>query len=96
VPLTIRIASPEGAVAARVRGLAPTPKQLRGLRLGVLDNGKPNAHLLLTTLAQGLIRRTGMVLGAVAGKTSAAHPADAEVLENLRRTADIVLTGSGD
>jgi hypothetical protein len=92
----IRIASPEGAIAPRVRGLAPTPPQLHGKRLGVLDNGKPNAHLLLTTLAESLVRRTGMVPGPVAGKTSAAHPADADVLEKLRLSADVVLTGSGD
>ena len=92
----IRIASPEGAVAPRVHGLAPTPPRLRGARLGVLDNGKPNAHLLLTTLARDLARRTGMELGPVVGKTSAAHPADAEVLENLRLSSDVVLTGSGD
>lgn len=93
---TIRIASPEGAIRPRVHGLAPAPSQLHGKRLGVLDNGKPNAHLLLTTLAGNLVRRTGMELGPVVGKTSAAHPADAEVLENLRLRADVVLTGSGD
>jgi hypothetical protein len=93
---TIRIASPQGAIAPRVRGLAPLPPHLHGRRLAVLDNGKPNAHLLLTTLAESLVRRTGMVLGPVVGKTSAAQPADADVLENLRLSADVVVTGSGD
>jgi hypothetical protein len=93
---TIRIASPEGPIAPRVRGLAPAPSRLHGKRLGVLDNGKPNARLLLTTVADRLVRRTGMVLGPVVGKTSAAQPADAQVLENLRLSADVVLTGSGD
>jgi hypothetical protein len=32
----------------------------------------------------------------VLGKRSAAEPADAEVLDNLRRSAEVVLTGSGD
>jgi hypothetical protein len=92
---TVRILSPEGAVAPLTRALAPVPS-LAGLRLAVLENGKPNARLLLTNLARHLSRRAGMELGPVAGKTSAAHPADAEVLDNLRRSADVVLTGSGD
>jgi hypothetical protein len=92
----IRIASPEGAVAPRVHGLAPVPPVLRGKRLGVLDNGKPNARLLLTTLAAELARRTEMELGPLVGKISAAHPADADVLEQLRLRADVVVTGSGD
>jgi len=93
---TIRIASPEGPVLSRARTLAKVPTDLRGRRLGVLSNGKPNARLLLTTLASRLSARAGMVAGSVSGKTSPAHPADAEVLANLRLRADVILTGSGD
>jgi hypothetical protein len=92
----IRIASPEGEVVRRAAQLTAAPGALAGLRVAVLDNGKPNARLLLSTVAEGLARATGMRLGPVAGKHSAAEPADAEVLDNLRRTAEVVLTGSGD
>ncbi len=93
---TIRIASPEGTVAHDVRALAPVPAELRGKRLAVLDNGKPNAALLLTSIVRRLRDRSDVVVGPVVGKTSAAHPADADVLANLRLRADVVLTGSGD
>jgi hypothetical protein len=65
-------------------------------RVAVLVNGKPNAGLLLSSVAESLANTTGMRLGPVLGKRSAAEPADAEVLDNLRRSAEVVLTGSGD
>jgi hypothetical protein len=92
----IVVASPEGAVVRRRLRLAAAPPVLAGQRVAVLVNGKPNAGLLLSTLAENLATRTGMRFGPVVGKRSAAEPADAEVLDNLRRSAEIVLTGSGD
>jgi hypothetical protein len=92
----IVVASPEGAIVRRHRRLAAAPVALSGLRVAVLDNGKPNARLLLSTIAQDLTNTTGMRLGPLLEKRSAAEPADAEVLDNLRRSAQVVLTGSGD
>jgi hypothetical protein len=92
----ILIASPEGAVVHRRGRLADPPAALAGQRVAVLVNGKPNAALLLSTVAEDLANRAGMRLGPVIGKRSAAEPADAEVLDNLRRSAEVVLTGSGD
>jgi hypothetical protein len=92
----ILIASPEGAVVRRRRRLASPPAALAGNRVAVLVNGKPNAGLLLSTVAEDLAKRTGMRLGPAVSKRSAAEPADAEVLDNLRRSAEVVLTGSGD
>jgi hypothetical protein len=92
----ILVASPEGAVLRRRGRLAAAPAMLAGQRIAVLVNGKPNAGLLLSTVTEGLANRAGMRLGPVLGKRSAAEPADAELLDNLRRSADVVLTGSGD
>ncbi|HMF03392.1 MAG TPA: hypothetical protein VKH17_01155 [Acidimicrobiia bacterium] len=92
----ILVASPEGAIVRRRVRLAALPAALAGTRVAVLENGKPNAGLLLSTVADGLANRTGMRMGPVLGKRSAAEPADAAVLDNLRRSAEVVLTGSGD
>jgi len=92
----ILVASPEGAVVRRRGRLAASPAALEGKRVAVLVNGKPNAGLLLSAVAEDLANKAGMRLGPVLGKRSAAEPADAEVLDNLRRTAEVVLTGSGD
>jgi hypothetical protein len=92
----ILVASPEGAVVRRRGRLATAPRALAGKRVAVLVNGKPNAGLLLSSVAENMASTTGMRLGPVLGKRSAAEPADAEVLDNLRRSAEVVLTGSGD
>ena len=91
----VLVASPEGAVVRRRGRLAAAPAALAEKRVAVLVNGKPNAGLLLSSVAESLAN-TGMRLGPVLGKRSAAEPADAEVLDNLRRSAEVVLTGSGD
>ena len=92
----VLVASPEGAVVRRRGRLAAPPAPLAGKRVAVLVNGKPNAGLLLSAVAEDLANTEGMPLGPVLGKRTAAEPADAEVLDNLRRSAEIVLTGSGD
>jgi hypothetical protein len=92
----ILIASPEGATIPQPRRLAAASAALQGTRIAVLDNGKPNANLLLTTIAEHVARRAGMTLGPVFAKANAASPSDAELLAKLRLSADVVLTGSGD
>jgi len=92
----IRVANPEGDVARQPHVLAPLPASLSGLRIGVLDNGKPNARLLLTTVAERLAGRAGARVGPVEGKGNAAAAGDADLLAKLRLSADVVLTGSGD
>ena len=91
-----RIHSPEGPLGTAPRALAASPAVLTGLRLGVLDNRKPNARLLLTTLAERVATRTGARLVLVAEKANAAVRGEAAVLARLRAEADVVLTGSGE
>jgi hypothetical protein len=92
----VRILSPEGRIGVAPHQLAPLPGPLSALRLGVLDNGKPNARLLLTRMAERLGQRTGSQLAVVTGKGTAATPAEADVLERLAKDVDVVLTGSAD
>jgi hypothetical protein len=72
------------------------PPALSGIRLGVLDNRKPNARVLLVTLAERLAVRIGARLVLVTEKANAAVAGETAVLERLRREVDVVLTGSGD
>ena len=92
----MQILSPEGAVGTAPHALAPSPTVLTGLRVGVLDNGKPNARPLLEHLAGRLAERAGATVSIVVGKGTAATPAEPEVIEQLRDGADLVVTGSAD
>jgi len=92
----MQIFSPEGTVGTAPHVPATSPTVLTGLRVAVLDNGKPNARLLLERLADRLADRAGASVSLVTGKGTAATPAEPDVLDTLRERADLVLTGSAD
>ena len=95
----MKIYAPDGAVGTTPRSLAAAPAVLTGLRIGVLDNGKPNARLLLTRAAEKVAARTGARVTVVTAKgpgRNAATPASDDVIDALARDVDVVLTGSAD
>jgi hypothetical protein len=91
----VRILSPEGQVGAAPAVAAPPVGSLAGQRVAVLDNGKPNARLLLTAIAERLAVRTDAVVSLVAAKATAAEPAEPDILQQLA-AARVVITGSAD
>jgi hypothetical protein len=91
----VRIYSPEGGAGPVPARLAPPLATLAGRRVAVLDNGKPNARLLLTTIAERLVTRGAAGVALVTAKATAATPAEPEILQQLA-AADIVVTGSAD
>jgi len=86
---------PDGQVAQPARQLAPGRRSLAGARIGVLDNGKPNAGLLMLTVANQLAQRAGAPVPLHLVK-NAAKPCPEDVLDHLRSEVDVVLTGSAD
>ena len=93
---SIRIYSPEGNVGRPARSLAASPDVLTGLRLGVLDNGKPNAAKLMQRMAENLAERTKLHFAGVFSKGSAATPCEEPLLAEIVEACDLVLTGSAD
>jgi hypothetical protein len=83
-------ASPEHAVTP----LAPRAPDLRGRRIGILDNSKPNADVLLGRVAELLAARTGAGPIRVWRKPGSSNPAAA--LDAIAAGADVFLTGSAD
>jgi len=95
----MKIYAPTGAVGGWSTSPAPSIPVLAGRRIGVLDNGKPNARLLLTRAAEQVAARTGARVTVVTGKGpdhNAATPASDDVIDALARDVDVVLTGSAD
>ena len=93
---SIRIYSPEGKIGRPARSLAASPDVLTGLRLGVLDNGKPNAAKLMQRMAENLAERTKLQFAGVFSKGSAATPCEEPLLAEIVEACDLVLTGSAD
>lgn len=86
---------PDGAVVEVDHQLARPRRILTGARIGVLDNMKPNAGLLMTYVAERLAERAGGPPPVVLHK-NAAQPAPDEVIGELVKEADLVITGSAD
>ena len=91
----MRIHTPAGAVAPPDAATAAPPAGLDGLRIGILDNTKPNAGLLLGRLADRIAERTGAEVRLVETK-NAALPAPDDGLARLAKEVEVVLTGSAD
>ena len=97
--MSVRIHVPDGEVGVPPARLATSPAVLANLRIGVLDNAKPNARLLMARAAEQVAARTGARVGLVTDKgpgANAATPCTPQVLEQLAKEVDLVLTGSAD
>ena len=95
----MQIYAPDGPIGTPDSPRVPGRAVLTGLRIGVLDNGKPNARLVMVRAASQLADRTGARVALVTDKGpnhNAATPCSDEVLDRLTREVDLVITGSAD
>jgi len=95
----MQVYAPDGAIGRPPFTLAASPPVLTGLRIGILDNAKPNARLLMIRAAEQLAARTGAVVQLVTDKGpdhNAATPCSDPVLDRLTKEVDLVITGSAD
>jgi hypothetical protein len=94
---TIELIDPTGTdPGERPLTLAPRPADLRGKRLGLLDNSKANSDIILRTIAQLLNDQFDFADIFYSKKHSASLPPYPEVVADLHRHADIIITGVGD
>jgi hypothetical protein len=93
---------PDSEPRPEIEKLASSPGSLSGLRIGVLDNGKPNAGFVLAYAAQRLAADTGATVSLISKKgpygmsANAAIPMARDIFERLLEETDIVLTGLAD
>ena len=90
----MKVLSPLGTMPDTVRSLAKRRPSLRGLRIGVLDNSKPNADVLLDRVAEALAAGAGGATIRRWTKPGSSRPA--EMIDEIAAAADVVLTGSAD
>lgn len=77
--------------------LAPRRADLTGARVGLLDNTKRNAALLLTELGKLLVAEHGAAdVTLLRTKTAFALPIEEELVAEYARECDVVVTGVGD
>ena len=100
--MPIEVYLPDSEPGPISTSLASSPSSLRGLRIAVLDNGKPNADVVMMRCAEALAARTGAVVslltkkGPLGQSANAAIPMAPDRLELLLAQADLVITGAAD
>jgi hypothetical protein len=87
---------PRGVVDLTVVPLAPRAQALQGLRLGVLDNAKWNANKLLRGASAALGESIKLAAVNYYVKQSFSKDAAPELIAQIARDNDIVLTAIGD
>lgn len=76
--------------------LSPRPVDLTGLTVGLLDNTKPNATLLLEEIGAELQARHGAGETRLYTKDYFGTPAVPDLLERIAEECDVVVTAVGD
>lgn len=80
-----------------IRGTRPAPRlsSLQGKVVGILDNSKANAGLLMCAIADELKAHYG-VREVIVHKKQVNGPASALIVNDFKSRADFVLAGSAD
>jgi hypothetical protein len=92
----MEILDPVGSTSATSRTLASRPASLAGAVIGVLDNSKPNARVLLEGVARALAQQVGARDVKIWRKPGASIGASAAVLDEIAAQCGAVLTASAD
>ena len=68
----------------------------RGIRLGVLDNSKGNADHLLNLIIEGVKKEFTVDSVVMKRKPASSGPATDQVLDELAKEADVVISAMAD
>jgi hypothetical protein len=92
----MEILDPVGSSTAATRSLAARPASLQGAVIGILDNSKPNARVLLEGVARALAAKLGAAEVRTWRKPGASIGATRAVLDEMAAACGAVLTASAD
>ena len=68
----------------------------RGIRLGVLDNSKSNADHLLKLIVDGVKKEYKVDSVVIKRKPASSRPATEQMLDELAKDADLVISAMAD
>ena len=80
----------------RVTTLAPRVPDLNGIRLGLLDSAKPNAALVLETMAAQLRAQHHIGIVTTFGKSYFGTPVEEDRAREIAQSCEAVIAGVGD
>ncbi|OLB97872.1 MAG: hypothetical protein AUH30_09325 [Candidatus Rokubacteria bacterium 13_1_40CM_68_15] len=92
----IELLDPTLEAPAQSIAYAPRPARLEGTRVALIENTKFNSDRLLQKIGDLLIKEYGAASARMFRKHNASVPAHAEIIEEVRKTCDVVVAGIGD
>ena len=87
---------PTTAAATQTIAYAPRPQALTGKRVALVDNTKYNSDRLLEKIGEILKSEYGAADARMFRKKNASVPAHQEIIEEMRKTCDVMVAGVGD
>jgi hypothetical protein len=92
----MQVYDPTAPAPQATQNLRHSLSDLNGRVVGFIDNAKPNFNVLADDITVLLKARYGVKAVIKRNKRGASMPANAEVIDELARECDLVVTGSGD
>ncbi len=93
---TITILDPVSRPIMELAGNTARPKSTVGLRVGMLDNTKPNFDFFCNRVEEHLLEQFGVAVVNRYVKKGRTFPVEPEMLEDIKKNCDIVICGLGD
>ena len=94
--MTLEIFDPTIRPVKEKIAFVPRPKELKGLKVGLLENTKHNSDVLLLKIAERLKEKFGMEMALISGKKSASDYVTDQALADFKKKANFVIAGIGD
>ncbi|HET9491249.1 MAG TPA: hypothetical protein VFR64_16035 [Methylomirabilota bacterium] len=92
----IELLDPTTPAARQAIAYTARPTSLTGKRVALIENTKFNSDRLLQKIGDLLVQEYGAASARMWRKRNASVPAHEEIVEEVRRTCDVVVAGIGD
>jgi hypothetical protein len=92
----IELLDPTVAVATNPITYVDRPRSLEGKRIGLIENTKFNSDRLLAKIGDLLKTEYGAAEWRMFRKHNSSVPAHDEIVQEIRKTCDVVVAGVGD
>ncbi|MEK7714012.1 MAG: hypothetical protein AAB387_01015 [candidate division NC10 bacterium] len=92
----IELLDPTVEVKAQPIGYVDRPRSLEGKRVGLIENTKFNSDKLLLKIGEILKTEYGAAEARMFHKHNASVPAHEEIIQEIRKTCDVMVAGIGD
>jgi hypothetical protein len=92
----IELLDPTTDAATKPIAWVPRPPALAGKRVALIENTKYNSDRLLQKIGDVLRAEYGVAETRMWRKKNASVPAHPEIIEEVRKTCDVMVAGIGD